>query len=288
MDGVGLVRGSLRAGRRAVGAGLPRLRALSCVFLQGAFHGESPRRRGGRHTHAGKGRPIRRRRVPLLRAAGPVADADDAAHVGADVHADDAVADQRAFHSSAVSRTFVQADADAFGSADAGSLRATYAVADAGAEPSTLESADVRALCATDAAAQSAANAGAVASASSGANAEADARTHGYAWKSDRGSSLLPYAAAIACTDAAAHAGAVAGTVAGADASSEPAADARADVDADARTNDDTDAQALARAVSSPEPQADARPHAEALARAHAPAFAGADDRAYDGTDAAS
>merc|ERR1739843_79606 len=108
MDDVGLVRGRLRPGRRAVGTGLPRLR---------------------------QGRPIRRRRVPLLRAAGPVADADDAAHVGADVHADDAVADQRAFHSSAVSRTFVQADATA------------------------LFSADFRAICTTDAAAQSPANA---------------------------------------------------------------------------------------------------------------------------------
>ena len=168
MDDVGLVRGRLRAGRRAVGAGLPRLR---------------------------QGRPIRRRRVPLLRAAGPVADADDGAHVGAHVHADDAVADQRAFHSSAVAWTFVQADADAFGSADAGSLRGTYAVADAGAEPSTLESADVRAERSTDAAAQSPANAGAVARARSGANAEADARTHGYAWKSDCGASIRPYAA---------------------------------------------------------------------------------------------
>ena len=53
-----------------------------------------------------------------------------------------------------------------------------------------------RALCATHADAQSPANAGAVASARSGANAEADARTHGYAWKSDCGSSLRPYAAA--------------------------------------------------------------------------------------------
>ena len=169
MDDVGLVRRRLRPGRRAVGAGLPRLR---------------------------QGRPIRRRRVPLLCAAGTVADANGVAHVGAHVHADDAVADQRAFHSSAVSRTFVQADADAFGSADAGSLRGTYAVADAGAEPSTLESANVRAERSTDAAAQSPANAGALASAYSGANAETDARAHGYAWKSDRRSSLCADAAA--------------------------------------------------------------------------------------------
>ena len=166
---MGLVRGRLRAGRRAVGAGLPRLR---------------------------QGRPIRRRRVPLLRAAGPVADADGVAHVGANVHADDAVANQRAFHSSAVARTLVQADATAFGSADASALLGTYACTDAATYASPLASADVRALCATDAAAQSAANAGAVASARSSANTEADARTHGYAWKSDCGSGLLPYAAA--------------------------------------------------------------------------------------------
>ena len=188
---MGLVRGRLRAGRRAVGAGLPRLR---------------------------QGRPIRRRRVPLLRAAGPVADADGVAHVGANVHADDAVANQRAFHSSAVARTLVQADATAFGSADAASFDRTYACSDAGADASALFSADFRAQRSTYASAQSPTNAGAVASASSGANAETDASTHGYAWKSDRGSSLLPYAAAIACTDAAAHAGALAGTVAGADA----------------------------------------------------------------------
>ena len=169
MDELGLVRGRLRPGRRAVGAGLPRLR---------------------------QGRPIRRRRVPLLRAAGPVADADDGAHVGADVHADDVVADQRAFHSSAVSRTFVQADAPAVGAADASALRGTYAVADAGADTAALASADVRAHSSTYAIAQSPANARALASASSGANAEADARAHGYAWKSDRGASLCPYAAA--------------------------------------------------------------------------------------------
>ena len=191
MDDVGLVRGRLRAGRRAVGAGLPRLR---------------------------QGRPIRRRRVPLLRAAGPVADANGVAHVGADVHADDAVADQRAFHGRSVARTVVQAHAPAVGATDAGSVRGTHACSDAATYASALVSADVRALCATDAAAQSPANAGAVASARSGANGEADARTHGYAWKSDCGSGLLPYAAAIACTDAAAHAGAVRGTVAGADA----------------------------------------------------------------------
>ena len=60
----------------------------------------------------------------------------------------------------------------------------------------SFASAHTRALRSTDSAAQSPANAGAVASASSGANAETDARTHGYAWKSDCGSSLLPYAAA--------------------------------------------------------------------------------------------
>jgi hypothetical protein len=235
-----------------------------------------------------QGRQVRGQRVPLLRAAGTISNADDVAHVGADVHADDAVADQRAFHSSAVARTFVQADADAFGSADAGSLRGTYAVADAGAEPSTLESADVRALCATDAAAQSAANAGAVASARSGANAEADARAHGYAWKSDRGTSLCADAAAESYTDATTHPGAVRGTVAGADASSEPATDARADVDAVAGTDAGTGAPALARAVASPEPQADARPDAEAYKRAHAFTDHGTDHLAYDGTDAAS
>ena len=169
MDDVGLVRGRLRPGRRAVGAGLPRLR---------------------------QGRPIRRRRVPLHRAAGPVADANACADDGAHPDADDVVADQRAFHNSAVSRTFVQADAKAFGSADAGSLRGTYAVADAGADTAALSSADVRAQRTTDAIAQSPANARALASASSGANAEADARAHGYAWKSDCGSSLRAYAAA--------------------------------------------------------------------------------------------
>ena len=191
MDGVGLVRGCLRPGRRAVGAGLPRLRQR---------------------------RPIRRRRVPLLRAAGPVADADDVADDGTHVHADDAGADQRAFHGRSVAWTVVQAHAPAVAAADASALRGTYAVADAGADTAALSSADVRAQRTTDAAAQSPANAGAVASARSGANGEADARTHGYAWKSDCGSGLLPYAAAIACTDAAAHAGAVRGTVAGADA----------------------------------------------------------------------
>ena len=169
MDGVGLVRGRLRARRRVVGAGLPRLR---------------------------QGRPIRRRRVPLHRAAGPVADANGVAHVGADIHADDAVADQRAFHSSAVSRTFVQADATAFAAADAGSVSGTHACSDAATYASALASADVGALCKADAVAQSPANAGAVASAGAGANAETDARAHGYAWKSDRGASLRPYAAA--------------------------------------------------------------------------------------------
>ena len=169
MDDVGLVRGRLRAGRRAVGAGLPRLR---------------------------QGRPIRRRRVPLLRAAGPVADADGVAHVGAHVHADDAVADQRAFHGRPVARTVGQAHAPAVAAADASALRGTYAVADAGADTAALSSADVRAQRTTDAIAQSPANARALASASSGANAEADARAHGYAWKSDCGSSLRAYAAA--------------------------------------------------------------------------------------------
>ena len=152
-----------------MGAGLPRLR---------------------------QGRPIRRRRVPLLRAAGPVADADDGAHVGANVHADDAVADQRAFHGSAFAWTLVQADADAFGAADAGSVLGTHACSDAAAYASALASADDRALFTTDAAAQSPPNAGAVASAGAGANAETDARAHGYAWKSDCGASLRPYAAA--------------------------------------------------------------------------------------------
>jgi len=69
-----------------VGAGLPRLR---------------------------QGRPIRRRRVSLHRAAGPVADANGVAHVCANIHADDAVADQCAFHGSAFAWTFVQADAKA-------------------------------------------------------------------------------------------------------------------------------------------------------------------------------
>ena len=174
MDGVGLVRGCLRPGRRAVGAGLPRLRQR---------------------------RPIRRRRVPLLRAAGPVADADDGADDGANGHADDAVADQRAFHGSAFAWTVVQAHAPAVAAADASALLGTYAVADAGADTAALSSADVRAQRTTDAAAQSPANAGAVASARSGANGEADARTHGYAWKSDCGSGLLPYAAAIASAD---------------------------------------------------------------------------------------
>ena len=169
MDELGLVRGRLRPGRRAVGAGLPRLR---------------------------QGRPIRRRRVPLLRAAGTVSNADDAAHVGANVHADDAVADQRAFHGRPVARTVIQADANAFGAADAGSVLGTHACSDATTYASALASADVRALCATDAAAQSPANAGALASARSGANAEADACAHSYAWKSDCGSSLRPYAAA--------------------------------------------------------------------------------------------
>ena len=126
MDELGLVRGRLRPGRRAVGAGLPRLR---------------------------QGRPIRRRRVPLLRAAGPVADADDGAHVGADVHADDAVADQRAFHGRSVARTVVQAHAPAVAAADAGSVRGTHACSDAATYALALSSADVRAQRTTDAAA---------------------------------------------------------------------------------------------------------------------------------------
>ena len=152
-----------------MGAGLPRLR---------------------------QGRPIRRRRVPLLCAAGPVADANGVAHVGADVHADDAVADQRAFHGRSVARTVVQAHAPAVAAADASAFRGTYACSDAATYASALASADVRTERSTYASAQSAANAGAVASARSGANAETDARAHGYAWKSDCGSSLLPYAAA--------------------------------------------------------------------------------------------
>ena len=169
MDDVGLVRGRVRAGRRAVGAGLPRLR---------------------------QGRPIRRRRVPLLRAPGTVADADAFAHVGANVHADDILADQRAVDGRSVARAVGQAHANAFGSADAGSLRGTHALADAGADAAALFSADVRAHSSTDAVAQSPANAGALASARSGANAETDARAHGYAWKSDHSSSLCADAAA--------------------------------------------------------------------------------------------
>ena len=139
---------------------------------------------------------VRGRRVSLQRAPGTVADADAFAHVGADVHADDAVADQRAFHGRSVARTVVQAHAPAVAAADASALRGTYAVADAGADTAALSSADVRAQRTTDAAAQSPTNAGAVASARSGANAETDARAHGYAWKSDCGASLRPYAAA--------------------------------------------------------------------------------------------
>ena len=169
MDDVGLVRRRLRPGRRAVGAGLPRLR---------------------------QGRPIRRRRVSLHRAAGPVADANGVAHVGADVHADDAVADQRAFHDRSVARTVVQAHAPAVAAADASAFPGTHACSDAATYASALASADVGALCKADAVAQSPANAGAVASAGAGANAETDARAHGYAWKSDCGSGLLPYAAA--------------------------------------------------------------------------------------------
>ena len=152
-----------------MGAGLPRLR---------------------------QGRPIRRRRVPLLCAAGPVADANGVAHVGADVHADDAVADQRAFHGRSVARTVVQAHAPAVAAADASAFRGTYACSDAATYASALASADVRTERSTYASAQSAANAGAVASARSGANAETDARAHGYAWKSDRRSSLCADSAA--------------------------------------------------------------------------------------------
>ena len=169
MDDVGLVRGRLRAGRRVVGAGLPRLR---------------------------QGRPIRRRRVSLLRAAGPISNADDAADDGAHVHADDAGADQRAFHGRSVARTFGQAYAPAVAAADAGPVIGTHACSDAFADAPALASADVRAHSSTYAIAQSPANARALASASSGANAEADARAHGYAWKSDCGSSLCAYAAA--------------------------------------------------------------------------------------------